>query len=89
MTTKTYRGVVRGGRIVLEPDARLGEGTEVVVTPIAGMPGSSAAVIEAVDAAPSVPSAWVDELEQLIAEGRRPLAPPELFSDEPDARKGP
>jgi hypothetical protein len=61
MTTKTYRGVVRGGQIVLDSGAHLGEGTEVVVTPIA----KKAA---AVDAAPSVPSAWVDELESLIAE---------------------
>ena len=68
MTTKRYRGVVRGGHIVLDSGAHLGEGTEVVVTPITGQPGSPAAVIAAVDAAPSVPSAWVDELESLIAE---------------------
>jgi hypothetical protein len=68
MTTKTYRGVVRGGQIVLDSGAHLGEGTEVVVTPIAKKAGSAAAVIAAVDAAPSVPSAWVDELESLIAE---------------------
>ena len=34
------------------------------------------------EAAPRVPTEWVDELEQLIAHGRRPPARLDLFSDE-------
>lgn len=73
MASGTYRGVVRGGAIVLlESGASLVDGTEVLVTPLAPELGSPAAVLAAIAAAPHVPSAWVDELEQLIAEGHRP-----------------
>jgi hypothetical protein len=34
-------------------------------------PGSPAALLAAIAAAPHVPSEWVDELEQLIAQGQR------------------
>jgi hypothetical protein len=78
MTNGAYRGVVRGGTIVLhEGEAPLIEGTEVLVTPAAGPPGSPAAVLAAVEASPRVPAAWVDELEQLIAQGQRPPAHPD------------
>ena len=30
---------------------------------------------------------WVDEMEQLIAEGRRPPSPPVVFSDEPPSQE--
>jgi hypothetical protein len=80
---KSYRGVVRGGIVVLETEQPLQEGTEVVVTTLDGKPGSAAAVLAALDAAPSVPAAWVDEMEALIAEGRRPPARPDVFGDEP------
>ena len=73
MRTAVYRGVVRGGKVVLiADDPPLMEGTEVLVTPVAGTPGMPAAVLAAAEGSPRVPSAWVDELEQLIAEGRRP-----------------
>jgi len=73
MTSGTYRGVVRGGTIVLRENAApLTEGTEVLVTPVASTPGSPSAVVAAVENSPRVPSEWVDELEQLIAQGRRP-----------------
>src|SRR5207247_1696351 len=73
MKTAIYRGVVRGGRVVLVADTLLlTDGTEVLVTPVADIRGTPAAVLAAVERSPRVPSAWVDELEQLIAHGRRP-----------------
>ncbi len=81
--TKTYHGVVRGGVVLLDKPSPLTDGTEVVVTPLAGAPGSSAAIIAAMDNAPHVPAEWVDELERTIAEGHRAPAPPVLFADEP------
>jgi hypothetical protein len=84
MTSETYRGVVRGGMVVLlDPQAPLAEGTEVCVTPVARTPGSSAAVLAAMETAPQVPAGWVDELEQLIAQGRRPPTHPDPFLEEP------
>jgi hypothetical protein len=74
MTPATYRGVVRGGTIQLDPATPLPEGTEVVVTP-ATAPASSgdpAALLMALNAAPPVPAEWMDELEMLIEQGRRP-----------------
>lgn len=83
MTKEAYRGVVRGGGVVLlEHETPLTEGTEVLVTPLAATPGSPAAVLAAAAAAPHVPGAWVDELEQLIAQGRRPPTRPEPFLEE-------
>lgn len=72
MINMAYRGVVRGGLVVLREEKNpLVDGTEVVVTPLADAPGSPAAILAAVEAAPRVPAEWVDELEQLIAQGRR------------------
>jgi hypothetical protein len=73
MTSETYRGVVRGGMVVfLEPAKPLTDGTEVLVTPVAAGPGTPAAVLAAMQASPQVPVEWVDELDQVIAAGRRP-----------------
>ena len=48
MTNVAYRGVVRGGMVVLrEDETPLKEGTEVLVTPVAAAPGSPAAVLAA------------------------------------------
>jgi hypothetical protein len=47
------------------------DGTEVLVTPVSPEVGTAAAVLAAVNAAPQVPAAWVDELERLIGEGQR------------------
>jgi hypothetical protein len=89
MTSETYRGVVRCGMVVLlETDTRLAEGTEVLVTPVAGTPGSPAAVLAAVAASPQVPAGWVDELEQRIAQGRRPPTRKDPFPDEPGSQEG-
>ena len=81
MSAGLYRGVVHDGMVVIENGSSLAEGTEVVVTPVAS-PGSAAAVLAAVDAAPRVPAEWVDELELLIAQGRRPPVSLEPFADE-------
>jgi hypothetical protein len=86
---ETYRGVVRGGMVILlEEDALLAEGTEVFVTPVAVTSGSPAAVLAAMATSPQVPAAWVDELEQLIAQGRRPPMRKDLFPDEPGSQEG-
>jgi hypothetical protein len=89
MTNESYRGVVRGGMVVLlEEKSPLSEGTEVLVTPVSGTPGSAAAILAAVERSPHVPAGWVDELEQLIAEGRRPPARPDPFPEEPRHQEG-
>ena len=82
MTTTAYRGVVRGGVVLLDKDTPLAEGTEVLVTAAAYAPGSPAAILAAMESAPQVPAEWVDELERLIAQGGRAPAPPELLVDE-------
>ena len=70
MPTETFRGVVQGGTVVLVGDSTsLVDGTEVVVLPV--ITGSAAAVIAAMETFPKVPTAWVDELDQLIASGQR------------------
>lgn len=87
MIQTAYRGVVRGGVVLLDEETVLTEGTEVLVTPVAGTPGAPAAIIAAMENSPKVPAEWVDELEQLIAEGRRPPSPPVLFPDKPGSRE--
>jgi len=82
MPATTYRGVVRGGVVLLEKETSLTDGTAVLVTPVAGPLADGADVIAALEKAPKVPAEWVDELEHLIAEGNRPPAPPVLFADE-------
>jgi hypothetical protein len=87
MTQTAYRGVVRGGVVLLDPGMPLTEGTEVLVTPVSAPRGSPAAILAAVENSPKVPAEWVDELEQLIAKGRRPPSPPLVFPDEPASRE--
>lgn len=89
MTGGAYRGVVRGGVVVLREQTPLTEGVEVLVTPVGDTPGSAAAVLAAVEMAPPVPAGWVDELEQLIAQGRRPPTRHDPFGDEPGGREHP
>jgi hypothetical protein len=64
--------VVRQGNVLLLEEAPLADGTPVLVTPVVNGQGTPAALLAALDAAPPVPAAWVDELEQLIAQGQRP-----------------
>ena len=89
MSSTVYGGVVHGGVVLLDKGRQLAEGTEVVVTPLAGVPGSPAAIIAAMENSPKVPGEWVDELERLIAEGQRPPASPTSFSDEPSNQETP
>ena len=88
MQLLTYHGVVRGGTIFLDAGSNLPEGSEVVVTPLVATPpirGTAVAVLAAMDATPSVPSEWVDEMERLIEEGRRPPTWTAPFSDRPSS----
>jgi hypothetical protein len=79
----TYRDVVRGGKVeLLDKGAALREVREVFVTPVSGMPGSSAAILAALEKSPPVPAEWVGELEQLITQGRRPPARRDPFPEE-------
>ena len=87
MTQRAYHGVMRGGVVLLDPGTPLTEGTEVLVTPVSAPRGSGAALVVALESAPKVPPEWVDELEQLIAEGQRQPSPPPEFSDEPASRE--
>jgi hypothetical protein len=90
MANETYRGVVRGGVIVLlDVKSPLTEGLEVLVTPVSGVRGSPAAVLAAVEASPHVPAEWVDELEQLIAQGKRPPARPDPILEELGRQESP
>jgi hypothetical protein len=87
MTVAAYRGVVRGGVILLDEGTHLTEGTEVLVTPVSAPGGSSAAILAGIEKLSKVPPEWVDELEQLIADGRRPPSPPVVFPDEPASQE--
>jgi hypothetical protein len=75
------KGVFRSGQIVLDAPADWPDGTTVLVTPVATPPGTAAAVLAALAASPTVPVEWVDELEQLIATGRRPPTRQDPFAD--------
>ncbi len=87
MAQMAYRGVVRGGVIQFDQGISLAEGTEVLVTPVSDPRGAPAAILAALESVPRVPPEWVDELEQLIAQGRRPPSPPVDFPDEPASRE--
>jgi len=71
MKNGTYKGVVRGGTVILEEGAGLPDGAEVVVTPA---PGSVLAILTALRTAPKVSSEAVDELNRMIEEGKRPVS---------------
>ena len=87
MTQTAYRGIVCGGVVLLDPGTPLTEGTEVLVTLLNVSRGSSAEILGALEKLPKVPPEWVDELEQLIAEGRRPPSPPVVFPDDPASQE--
>ena len=83
MNTTTYRGVVKGGAIVLDDGVNpMPDGTEVIVTPIAAKRGTAAAILAAVNAGPRVSPEDIRELERAIEAGRRPLAVIEPFAPE-------
>jgi len=72
MPTTSYKGIVKGGTVLLEEDARLPEGTGVIVTPMQPRPGSAEAIMAALAESPPVSHEDVEELRRLIKEGRRP-----------------
>lgn len=86
MTPAAYRGVVRDGAVLLDEGSALPDGTEVIVTPTVGGAagrGDPAALLAALKDTPPVPREWVDELESLIEQGRRPPTRANPFADEP------
>ncbi len=87
MTQTAYHGVVRDGVVLLDQGTPFVEGTEVLVTAASAPRGSAAAILTALENAPKVPPEWVDELEQIIAEGRRPPSAPMEFPDQPTSQE--
>ena len=73
MSNTGYKGIVKGRTVVLEEATDLEEGVEVWVTPLEMPKGSPQAVLAAIDALPHIEPADVDELMQLIEEGKRPV----------------
>jgi hypothetical protein len=64
--------------------AQAGQSVDVYVQRLveqAVTPGTAEAVLAATAAAPSVPGAWVDELEGLIAEGQRAASRENPFAE--------
>jgi hypothetical protein len=75
MSSITYRGVVRGRSVIFpEGEAVPVEGTEVIVTPIAPLRGTAAAIIAAMASTPPVPAEWVEELMRVIKEAKMPAS---------------
>jgi hypothetical protein len=81
MATNSYRGVVRQGTVLLMGEAPLADGTEVLVTPLAPIPNTVAAALDAMNGPPHVPSEWVDELERIIEHGHRPPSQDDPFQE--------
>jgi hypothetical protein len=72
MGNQTYRGVIKGGSVVLlETTAPLPDGTHVLVTPMDPQPGSAEAVLAAMAAEPHLTKEDVELLERSIEEGKR------------------
>jgi hypothetical protein len=67
----SYRGVVKGGTIVLTGGDALPEGTEVMITPLSPGAGTPAAILAAMAAEPHLTKEDVEALERSIEEGNR------------------
>src|SRR5258708_7450916 len=79
MSATTYTGIVQGKSVVLEDAPMpLPDGTRVLVTPLPG-PGTTAALLAAMQAAPHVTAEDVAELEAILEAGKRPPSPPPTF----------
>ena len=87
MTSATYRGIVRGKTILLDEHLAVpgwhGSRCDACNSTLSEERGSATALLAALKTGPPVPPEWVDELELLIEQGRRPPARPNLFMDEP------
>ena len=73
MNKVAYKGIVKGGSVVLKEAHDLPEGAEVLVARLEVMKGSPHAVLAAMDAPPHLKPEDVDELIQQIEEGKRPV----------------
>lgn len=79
MSTATYTGVVHGKSVFLEDaPTPLPDGTRVLVTPLPE-PGTTAALLAAIQAAPHVTAEDVAELEAILEAGNRPPSPAPTF----------
>jgi hypothetical protein len=82
----TYRGVVRGKTIELEEPLPFPEGQPVAVSveplTVPLLPGSPAAILQALREAPPVSWEAVDELERAIEESQLPVVEEGLFDDD-------
>lgn len=82
MIQTSWKGVVKGKKVMLGKDAKFPDGTEVLVTPLAAAQGTPQAVLAAIDAPPHLKPHDVEEFQRMIAESKRPVR----FTD-PLARK--
>jgi hypothetical protein len=74
MNATVCKGIVTGNSVILEQDAALPEGIEVLVTPIQAVQGSPQALLAAMKAKPHLKTEDVDEFERLIDAGKRPVS---------------
>jgi hypothetical protein len=83
MSGANYRGIVKGGAIILADDSpMMPDGTEVIVTPILPELGTADAILRALHLGPRVSPEDVLELERAIESGRRPRAKIDPFPEE-------
>ena len=71
--SKIFRGVVKGGGVVLVEGVSLPEGTPVLVTVQSGAPGSPEAVLAAMAQSPPLEAEDVAALLLEIERGKRPV----------------
>jgi hypothetical protein len=81
MSTTSFRSSVRGGVIPVAEGQTLVEGTEVLVLPLHGEHGTSAAMMAALEAMHPVPPEWIEELNAAIENSRTQPAPAPTLSD--------
>ena len=84
MERTTFRGVVRQGQVELLDQPPPADGTEVIVVPVTQEPGTPGALLAAMTGPPHLPPEWLDEFEQLLAEGRRPPLQGNPLTEPPD-----
>ena len=73
MSIASYRGVVRGKKVVLDDDMDLPDGTGVVVTPVERGAGCPGAVLTAAKAPPHLTQQETVEFLRGIEDGKRPV----------------
>ena len=73
MSIASYRGVVRGKKVVLDDDMDLPEGTGVLVTPLERGAGRPQAVLAAAMAPPHLKHEDTVEFLRRIEDGKRPV----------------